>query len=343
MRILNLDSTLLVSGFQALGHSVLSAGYGAQCDMHFDRPKDARHVYARLCKTGFTPDMVFYCDSGNLPYFPHVEELPCPTVFYTIDTYCNYWHFAYAHAFDAVFLAQKEHVPFMLREGLPSYWLPLFAHAAKDICRDEERDIPVSFVGNIGHRNNPDRKPFLENFRKAHPLAMPNAPYVDVFNRSRIVLNQTASSELNQRCFEAMACGAALLTEHSLHGLTELFIPGETILEPYQRNNWQQAAAIARKALETPEALMELARRGQELVARKHTDRNRAQSVLAIMERMIADQAQAKRLGEQERRRLLVSRAYAMIGNDLEEGVMDNYSRHFFELTVKFQGPSHAA
>jgi hypothetical protein len=44
------------------------------------------------------------------------------------------------------------------------------------------------------------------------------------------VLNQTAFSEINVRCFEAMACGAALLTERGCRGMQDLFVEGETIL-----------------------------------------------------------------------------------------------------------------
>ncbi|WP_368076627.1 glycosyltransferase [uncultured Desulfovibrio sp.] len=44
-----------------------------------------------------------------------------------------------------------------------------------------------------------------------------------------MTLNQKAFSEVNFRCFEAMACGAALLMEQCGNGLDELFTPDEDI------------------------------------------------------------------------------------------------------------------
>ncbi|MDE7065264.1 MAG: glycosyltransferase [Desulfovibrionaceae bacterium] len=340
MRILNLDGPFLIDGLQAHGHDVLSAGISARCDMVIRHPRRAMAVYKHACATGFRPDMVLYCDSGNLPYFPGVEELPCPTAFYSIDTYCNTWHFGYAHAFDAVFVAQKEHTPLFTAEGHRALWLPLFAKAAQDICRNEERDIPVAFVGTLSPKNIPDRKPFLESFRKAHPLFVATGAYVDIFNRAHIVLNQTAASEVNFRCFEAMACGAALLMEHSLHGLEDLFIPGEHILPLYERGNVREAVAIATAALADPDGLAALARRGQELVARRHTDRHRAKTLLNVMEPLLREKAHRRRLADLPRRRLLLAAAYGMLAEGLTAPHLRQHAAYFLNLARRLASRS---
>lgn len=329
MRILNLDGPFLIDGLRAHGHAVLSVGISSACDTVVKHPQRAMAVYERACAAGFRPDMALCCDFGNLPYFPGIEDLPCPTAFYSIDTYCNVWHFGYAHAFDAVFAAQKEHVALFAAEGHAAVWLPLFAKEGHDICRDEERDVPVAFVGTLTPKNIPDRKPFLEAFRKIHPLIMTSGPYVDLFNRARIVLNQTAASEVNFRCFEAMACGAALLMEHSLHGLEELFTPGEHILPLYHRGDAREAASIAAAALADPPALTALARRGRELVARRHTDRCRARTLLDAMEPLIRQGAQRRRLEDLPRRRLLLANAYAMLADGLTAPHLQQHARYF--------------
>ncbi len=333
MRIVNFDAPRLVDGFKALGHEVVNVAHYDGSDIRVETPQHALDIYKRLCAGGFVPDVAFYCDSGNFPYFLHIEDLPCPSAFYSIDTFSHPWHFAYVNGFDVVFAAQKAHVQLLEREGARVHWLPLCARAGKDVCRDEPRDIPVAFVGTLGHKNNPEREPFLRNFRAAHPLAILNLPYVDVFNRAQIVLNQTAASEVNQRCFEAMACGAALLMEDTPHGLLDLFTVGEHILPTYPRNDWRGAASTAAAALADKASLAGIARNGRDFVANHHMDRHRAAFVVAVMEDLLRGNAAGRRLEELPRRRQLLASAYGILGAELvlQEG-MEAYADYYLKL-----------
>lgn len=333
MRILNIDSMRLVPAFREQGHEVLSVGYLKQCDIRVTSPRNALSLYAQICSSGFIPDCVFWCDASNLPYLPGIEELPCATVYYSIDTYCHMWHFGFANAFDAVFVAQKDHLPFFPKDNVLVRWLPLFAPALEESPAMGARDIPVSFVGTKKHPNNPDRKPFLDGFRRAHPLVVYAGEYRDIFSRSRIVLNQTACSEINYRCFEVLSCGAALLMEVCNHGLNELFTPGETILPLYARNNWAQAASTAAAALAAPELLAEIAASGRDLVARYHLARHRAKEIGAVFEELLRENAPERRLRQLDERRQLLSAAYAMIGVDLTGRLPEVYSKHYFAMS----------
>lgn len=336
MRILNLDGLFLTAAFQAAGHSVCSIGIAPTCDIVIDHPAHAFHLYQRVCAQGFIPDAVFCCDSGNLPYFPAIETLPCPSCYYSIDTYYNPWHLGVAYAYDYIFVAQREHVPMFTSQKLPAEWLPLFARADSDICRKEPRDIPVAFVGSLSPKNIPARKPFLEAFRRLHPLFMTQGAYVDIFNRAHIVLNQTAASELNFRCFEAMACGAALLMEHSPHGLEELFTPGEHLLPLYHRGDAAQAAGIARAALSKPEQLAEIAACGLQCVATRHTDTHRAARVLGVLTELVRHAAQQQRSAEISLRRQHIGSAYAMLFDELDAPEFQAHKKHFLELATHY-------
>lgn len=349
MRILNIDLTALVPAFTALGHEVLCVGANGDSDLVVTHPRNAVSVYKQVCAAGFVPDLVFWCDSSNLPYLPGIETLPCATAFYSIDTYCHVWHFSFANAFDVVFTAQKDHLELFPFRTVPTHWLPLFAPGGEPVSGPEAfavRDIPVAFVGTRVHPNNPDREPFLRNFKAAHPLFIYSGPYQDIFARSRIVLNQTACSELNFRCFEAMASGAGLLMEHCAHGMSELFHPGENILPLYRRNNWQEAASIAASALADPVRLAELAFAGQELVLRHHTAVNRARTVLDIMEPCIREQGFHERLATIKRRREFLAVAYAMLGQDLLGRLDQAYAEYYFNASAMLTpgtGPGNAA
>lgn len=333
MRILNLDAPMLVQGFKELGHEVFCAGHQQGMDLVVDRPKSALRLFSEVCARGFIPDVVFWCDGSNLPYFLRIEELPCPTAFYSIDTYCHHWHFGFANAFDAVFVAQKDHLELFPAEAALLRWMPLFARFAPELIAWEERDLPVSFVGTRKHANNPDREPFLRGFRRHAPLVLYTGEYCPVFSRSCIALNQTACSEVNFRCFEAMACGAALLMEHCLHGMDELFTPGENILPLYTRNNYLQAAAIAQNALADPERLRCIAENGREHVLANHMARHRAVAIVSLMEELLRENAAQKRLRELQQRKAFIASSYAMVGHDLMGRLTPAYSEYYLSVS----------
>ncbi|CAK7037787.1 MAG: hypothetical protein DELT_00642 [Desulfovibrio sp.] len=332
MRILNLDAPFLAQGFTKLGHEVFRAGHDTGADLIVSHPRGALQVYNEVCATGFIPDIAFWCDGSNLPYFPGVEELPCPTAFYSIDTYCHPWHCGFANAFDAVFVAQKDHVPLFPTDSVTVRWLPLFASNLAEEIPWEERDIPVSFVGTRKHPNNPDREGFLQGFRRYAPLMLHTGEFEAVFSRSRIVLNQTACSEVNFRCFEAMACGAALLTEKCQHGMEELFTPGETILPVYTRNDSLQAAAVTKESLSWEEELREIAHNGRRHVAQNHMVQNRAAVVMEVMEELLREGAVRKRAGELRQRKEFIAASYGMLGHDLIGRLDPAYSEYYFSV-----------
>ncbi|MDR1686660.1 MAG: glycosyltransferase [Desulfovibrio sp.] len=336
MKILNLDGMNLVSAFRSLGHVVISAGYLKGCDIHIDRPYNALSVYDRVCSVGFVPDFAFLCDSGNLPYFHNLEELPCASAFYSIDTWCNHWHLPFANAFDIVFAAQKGYAEAVAECGVPVLRLPLFAPSSVIPHVDVPRDVPVSFVGTVRHKNNPDREPFLKKFKEIHPLVIYSGPYAELYARSRVVLNQSASSEVNFRCFEAMACGAGLLTERGCMGMEDLFVEGETILPGYIRNDRHGAAAAAARALADPAMLARVARAGQALVMERHLDRHRAASITAAAASCLEGNLPAKRLNELPRRKHLISTAYAMIGMDITDVALREHARFFLDLSALY-------
>jgi hypothetical protein len=340
MRVLILGGPFLNKGFEALGCEVLNVGDMPSCDVHCRHPASALKILEKAASRGFTPDFSVYCDSGNMPQFFDLEKIPCPSAFYSIDSYCNPWHVPFGHAFDAVFVAQKDYVELFTQSGIPAAWLPLFFCSARPHYLRQDRDIPVVFVGNIGARNNPDRKPFLDAFRKQHPLFITRGDYVPLFNRSHIVLNQTAAGEINFRCFEALACGAALLMEDCANGLRDMFIPGEHILPTYARGDARQAAATARAALGEPAMLARIARRGRELVERKHSDVHRAADILRVMETLLRNAPHLHRMLPEHaaRRRALLASAYFFLAAELDQPQHAPHRELFLRLGRSLEG-----
>ncbi len=315
--ILYVGGQYLAQSLRQLGHAVLSVCPNPEADIPLSHPGTVRNLLEQAAGRGFTPDMLFYADDGNLPLLIDPESAPCPSLYYSIDTYCNPWHLPYARGFDLVLVAQKDFLSLFTGEGLPAQWFPLFCRSADETAPFDMRDIPVAFVGTLGHKNNLGREPFLRNFRALHPLVIRSGDFFPVFRRSRIVLNQTAFSELNFRCFEAMGCGSVLLMERCDNGLGELFTPDESILPPYPKNNAAEAARIASSYLARPRQLAEIAENGHRLVAQRHTSMVRAQRLTEHCRQLRATSAHRMRLGQADLRRIFVRTAFGMIASEL--------------------------
>lgn len=318
MRLLILGAPILNAAFRQLGHHVTQLGPGQDSDVVLTHPLTLERLLERM---DAPPHAILHMDNGNLPQVLGLERATVPTLFYSIDTFCNPWHIPYAAAFDHVLVAQFGQLELFTQQGFPVTWMPLFASQMAEPDEDfSARDVPVSFVGTLNPRNIPTRQPFLQRFRKLSPLVAMQGNYVPLFARSRIVLNQTAFSELNYRCFEAAGCGAALLME-AVPDLERVFTPGETILPPYPKDDADAAAAAVREWTATPERLEQLARvakAGYELVAARHTAQCRAVEIVAHVERLIAENAPAARFAGLARRRVILSTAYAILVLELE-------------------------
>lgn len=337
LRILCIGGPYLAAALKRLGHHVLTAHPASDAHIPTPHPYTVRHLLHCLDALDFRPDALFCCDDGNMPQLLDPENAPWPSVRYSIDTYCNPWHIPYSNGFDATLVAQKDYVEFFSREGMPASWFPLFYPQLLEPVGDfASRDIPVAFVGTLGHKNNPDRAPFLKSFRAQHPLVAITGDYKPVFARSRIVLNQTAASEVNFRCFEAMACGAALLTETCGNGLNDLFVQGEKILPTYPRNDARAAALIAARALAQPEALSAIAQAGSRAVAQHHTDTVRAVSLTQMLAELCARQAHKERLEQSlERRTALVRTAYGMLASEISDPQLQEHRKFFEKLCLQ--------
>ena len=334
LRILCIGAPLLVCALNRLGHRTLSVHPGSQADIPTPHPYIVRHLQKRLDAVNFKPDALFYCDDGNMPQLLDPQNAPWPAVRYSIDTYCNPWHIPYSWGFDTTLVAQKEYVELFSQEGMPAQWFPLFCPQFSPAQTNfDERDIPVSFVGTLGHKNNPDREPFLKAFRTQQPLVIFSGDYRPIFERSRIALNQTAASEVNFRCFEAMSCGAALLMEACGNGFDELFAEGQEVLPTFARNDARAAAAIATHALSKPQWLADIAKAGSRAVNQRHTDTVRAVLLTQIIAGLCANRAHKERLEQSlEKRSTLIRAAYGMLASEITDPNLQEHRDFFNKL-----------
>jgi hypothetical protein len=333
MRIVNLHHGGFVPTLRKLGHAVLSIGTTADCDIRLEHPLSHKRFLELLASRDFAPDLVLWFDACQPPWIFGLETLPAVVLGYSVDQYMHPWHVPYSAGFDAFFVAQKDYLPLFALPGLsrPCHWLPLFCSPDRDRDPGLDRDIPVSFVGTMGAPANPARKAFFDVFRTKVPLYAQKGLYAPIYGRSRLVLNQSAAGELNFRLFEAMACGATLLTEDVANGLRDLFTPGQDLLV-YRRGDPADAAAQALAALANPD-LPAIAASGRRKTLAQHTVTSRAHTILDAARQAMAVNLPGKRLANLARIRAEVTKALTFLATDDHLPLIASERQFFLNLT----------
>ena len=106
--------------------------------------------------------------------------------------------------------------------------------------------------------------------------------YPEVFPHAEIVVNQTVKGDLNFRVFEAMMCGALLLTEKTENGLLEVFQDGHHLVT-YTARDAHDAAEKVRALMENKPRMRAIAEAGRDEVLAKHTMHHRAEQLEKLL------------------------------------------------------------
>ncbi|THB65507.1 MAG: glycosyltransferase family 1 protein [Desulfovibrio sp.] len=185
-----------------------------------------------VAKAGFEPDMLVLMDKSRPPVFLGVESYPCLTLFLCIDSHIHSWHPFYGQAFDLVTVSLKDHLPLFQGKRLADeqlMWLPPYARDM-DQPLDRDKEWDVVFVGRVDPKVSPERHEFLAELKDRLPgLHVTQGDYRDLFSRAKVVLNYAERGDLNYRVFEALGCGACLVTPRLGHGQEELFTDREDV------------------------------------------------------------------------------------------------------------------
>ncbi len=222
-------------------------------------------------------------DLGRRYFPPDVPSDDLPLVsFYAIDIHLNFfWHKEVAYLVDVFFSSQRSYVERLKALNPQVYHLPWAIR--KEVFYDDgrNRDIDISFVGVVDEYRK-KRRNIIEAVKKHFNLEVFNGltweEMAEIYRRSKIVLNESIAGEVNFRYFEAMACGALLLTE-DIKELYHLFIPNIHLVT-YNPANLLTKVAYYLKNEKDRESIRI---RGRDLVHRFHTEIERARSFLRII------------------------------------------------------------
>ena len=230
---------------------------------------------------GFVPDVVVVADKSRPPFVLGVEDFPCLTVFYAVDSHIHSWEPLYAQAFDACLVSLEDHLQRFVGPYLPPeriWWSPPYAWEQDRPRPELAKEWDCLFVGNVNPEIMPRRAAFLAEVGKHLPgLHITRGNYRELFPRGRVLLNQCEHGDLNFRVFEAMGCGGCLVTPRVGHGLEKLFVDGEHLVG-YAPDDAGDALYRIRFLLERPDLVRYIGETALAEVNAKHRVHHRAQA-----------------------------------------------------------------
>lgn len=285
MRLLLLNYPYLAEELKARGIEIFSAGLTDDCDLKLDIAE--YHLDNILNRIDFAPDSIIFMDSVDRIIPKGLEDSPFPLAACFIDSTINrFWQYPLARLFDIVLFDQKHDAESNRRNGLDSHWFPLAADTDIYKSQSVEKVYDISFIGSRNAETRIKRNNILNKLSREFSLQIfdGNPPVsaneaADIYNRSKLVLNENLFPSLNLRLFEVMASGTAVLTEENGDGLPDLFRDGKHIIT-YNPDNLVDKI---RYYLEFERERKGIATRGRELVETNHSFAARAQELIELL------------------------------------------------------------
>jgi len=238
-----------------------------------------------VARAGWEPDVLVVADKSRLPFVLGIEDMPCLTVAYCVDTHIHSWLPLYAQAFDLCLASLRDHLRLFRDKALSEEqirWFPAFA-------KDDDRPSPLEeewdclFVGTLSEDNTPKRMAFLRDLRALAPgLHAVRGDYRRLFPKGRVTLNHCEAGDLNFRVFEALGCGACLLTPRIGHGLLDLFQDGVHLVT-YDPDDVRDAARHLQKLLANPLKRSLLRTAGLAAIDAGHRAKHRAEELSRLL------------------------------------------------------------
>lgn len=216
--------------------------------------------------------------------FAGLTALDCPTAIWIHDYWPGDYHrVRYARLFDHVFVSARDSLNDFVSAGCKQvHWLPYACDL--EVHRDFEmnRCFEVGFVGHTNLAVQQDRLQLLSELSQRYRMNDFSKPaylhdMAKIYSQSKIVVNIPNRGGFNMRVFEAMACGALLLTEDSGLGQKKLFKAG-VHLDIYKSK--QELFEKIDYYLANDEKRKEMAAAGQAEVRGKHRYSDRARAIL---------------------------------------------------------------
>jgi len=288
LKVILLNYPYLQNELSRLGVEVFSVGLKADCDNTFSLED---YSVENILKTApFDPDLLIFMDSIERIIPSGLDDSPVPLAAYFIDSTINsFWQRPFARLFDLVLTDQKRNAELLKSDGIDAHWFPLSADTEIYNSRSVPKIHDITFVGSRNPRTRIKRENILKLLDGHFRLSVFSGdPYLsaeetaEVYNQSRLALNENLFPSVNLRMFEAMACGTAVLTEDNDSGVNDLFKDGVNLVT-YNSGNLVEKVE---KLLSDNERREEIARAGGLLISERHSTCTRAEELSELLDRL---------------------------------------------------------
>jgi hypothetical protein len=251
---------------------------------------------------GVGADLFLYIEPRGL-LARGIEHATCRTACVLSDTMLSLEpRVDLSRLFDDVLLYHPHALDLIPRNRERVHWVPYGIDAEVFVDRHVSRDLDVAFVG-ATEAIWRSRQPLLQRIAaryRTNDFFAPRCPFDDIpalYNRARIVIHVPIVDALNPRIFEAMGCGALLVTGRVANRLEELFTEGEHFVA---YDDEDDAIAKIDYYLQHDDRRARIARAGYEEVHRAHTYAHRFGALLGKLSALPAAAAPARRMSPRE-------------------------------------------
>jgi glycosyltransferase involved in cell wall biosynthesis len=270
------------------------------------------HIADLLEITDGPYDIFWYVEqNGLIPL--GIENVPFPTICIINDLHAGMAHrrIPLARFFDYVFCQQYNYLDLFSEHPSENVvWLPYACDTEIFYDHKVPRDLDIAFVGQLHTAERMHVIPKLVTkyrMNEQRRYLMSEIPHL--YSRARVVINMPLADDLNMRFFEAMSCGALLITRRHNSGQERLFREDEhyvaysTSQELFEKIDYYLNHEAERAII---------AHQGYEEIRRKHRLDLRVQRILEHLQGEPKLVAPIRRISPTERDRL-----YAWFFEDL--------------------------
>ncbi len=313
----NIDYTLIISLIRVFKSSGIDVHeFNLIDDNNIFNPKPEIEKLVKLKKIY---DAILILDLGYLTHEKLIaEEFNCPLILFagdnpqsfykpsnnfiaqtkkllrkTINQHNNYFGEFLGHQtlclnYDGIITSDKNCYQEYTKMGLKSIWLPYWADSSKYFSAQTIRQFDLTTIMNP-RRNRIKTLRLLEKietFNFINGKGKFNEEAADFYRNSKVIFNKSNYGEITIRIFEAMACGALLITDKldEKVGLDDLFQDKKDLVYYHSDKDLINKVSYF---LEKPSEREKIALSGFKKVMKDHTEFNRANDIYDFILQLI--------------------------------------------------------